>query len=77
MQYYKTPEMRSLDDHYGDVHAKITGAWWIQLYGHSEEENELMGIDRESEYVDRMAEAAKQIEPVLIFAVGAIAELDW
>lgn len=24
-QYYKTPEMRSLDDHYGDVHAKIIG----------------------------------------------------
>lgn len=76
MLYYKTPETRKLDDHYGDIHAKIIGTL-------NRIDQVQLGVlqadlsDRDSAYADRIAEAARQIEQVLLDAVGAIAELDW
>jgi DNA mismatch repair protein MSH5 len=68
-QYFKTPEMKNMDDHFGDIHTKIIGMFRITAHG--------WWRDKEIEYADRMAEAVKQVEGTINGAVEAVAELDW
>lgn len=66
--HYKCPEMRNLDEHYGDISSRIAGrhGLWPELTS-----------DRETLHAEALCEALKVVECQITAAVDALAELDW